>query len=112
MCVGCETDNGISPNDLVETLFCTYCAVSSPFVDLIAVNRIAMRAKFASNLSFMFTECPTILGRYKLANESGFRAVESGFPFGFTVQDVLKAKTEANVDQVLINVFTGATMSD
>jgi len=66
-----------------------------------------MCAKFASNLSFMFTECPTIIGRYKLAKDAGFRAVESGFPFGFTVQEVVAAKNNADIDQILINVFTG-----
>ena len=69
-----------------------------------------MSLKFASNLSFMFTECPNIIGRYKLAKDAGFRAVESGFPLGFTVQEVLQAKTNANIDQVLINVFTGMTI--
>lgn len=66
-----------------------------------------MSLKFASNLSFMFLEAPTIIERYKLAKEAGFKAVESGFPFGFSVKEVSEAKKNADVEQVLINVFTG-----
>ncbi|KAG5307849.1 HYI isomerase, partial [Pseudoatta argentina] len=66
-----------------------------------------MALKFASNLSFMFTEVPNIIDRYQLAKQAGFKAVESGFPFGFSVQQVATAKKKANVDQVLLNVFTG-----
>lgn len=66
-----------------------------------------MVLRFASNLSFMFTEAPNIIDRYQLAKEAGFKAVESGFPFGFSVQQVAAAKTKANVDQILLNVFTG-----
>ncbi|KAG8040373.1 hypothetical protein G9C98_000944 [Cotesia typhae] len=66
-----------------------------------------MAFKLAANLSFMFTESPNLMTRYRLAKESGFLAVESGFPFGYTVQQVQKAKNDANIDQVLINVFTG-----
>ncbi|XP_076231022.1 hydroxypyruvate isomerase-like protein Gip [Calliopsis andreniformis] len=66
-----------------------------------------MSLKFASNLSFMFLEAPTIIERYKLAKEAGFKAVESGFPFGFSVKEVSEAKKNAGVDQILINVYTG-----
>ncbi|XP_006620538.1 putative hydroxypyruvate isomerase [Apis dorsata] len=67
----------------------------------------SMNLKFASNLSFMFIEAPSIIDRYKLAKEAGFKAVESGFPFGFSIEDVSKAKKNADIEQVLINVFTG-----
>ncbi|XP_043249394.1 putative hydroxypyruvate isomerase [Colletes gigas] len=63
--------------------------------------------KFATNLSFMFLESPSIIERYQLAKEAGFKAVESGFPFGFTIKDVSEAKKNAGVEQILINVFTG-----
>lgn len=70
-----------------------------------------MALKFASNLSFMFTEVPNIIDRYQLAKQAGFKAVESGFPFGFSIQQVATAKKEANVNQVLLNVFTGTLCS-
>jgi hydroxypyruvate isomerase len=55
----------------------------------------------------MFTEAPNIIDRYQLAREAGFKAVESGFPFGFSIQEVAAAKTKAEIDQILLNVFTG-----
>ncbi|XP_076163416.1 hydroxypyruvate isomerase-like protein Gip [Ptiloglossa arizonensis] len=63
--------------------------------------------KFASNLSFMFMEAPSMIQRYKLAKEAGFKAVESGFPFGLSIEDVSEAKKNADIEQILINVFTG-----
>lgn len=60
----------------------------------------------------MFTECPSILGRYKLAKEAGFAVVESGFPLGCSIEQVVEAKTSANVNQILINVFTGKMSID
>ncbi|KAK9303844.1 hypothetical protein QLX08_004576 [Tetragonisca angustula] len=66
-----------------------------------------MSLKFAPNLSFMFMEAPSIIERYKLAKEAGFKAVESGFPFGISIKDISEAKKNACVEQILINVFTG-----
>lgn len=66
-----------------------------------------MVLKFASNLNFMFLECPNLIGRYQLAKDAGFQAVETGFPFGYSIQQVREAKEAARVDQILINVFTG-----
>ncbi|XP_031826983.2 hydroxypyruvate isomerase-like protein Gip [Nomia melanderi] len=66
-----------------------------------------MSLKFATNLSFMFMETPSIKERYKLAKEAGFKAVESGFPFGFSINDVSEAKKNAGIEQILINVYTG-----
>lgn len=54
----------------------------------------------------MFTEVP-FLERYKLAKDAGFKCVETGFPFGFTVEQVAEARKSADIEQVLINVFTG-----
>ncbi|XP_014217615.1 putative hydroxypyruvate isomerase [Copidosoma floridanum] len=68
-----------------------------------------MALKFCSNLSFMFQEEAKIIDRYQLARNAGFKAVETGFPLGFTVQEVVDAKELANVQQVLINVYTGDT---
>lgn len=71
-----------------------------------------MTLKLASNLSFMFGECPLLIGRYQMAKKAGFKAVETGFPFGFTLQQVVDAKKTADVEQVLINVYTGNRGSD
>ncbi|XP_014364185.2 putative hydroxypyruvate isomerase [Papilio machaon] len=63
--------------------------------------------KFCANLSFMFTEGASILERYALAKEAGFKAVETGFPFGHTLEQVKKAKESAGIEQILINLKTG-----
>lgn len=55
----------------------------------------------------MFTEGATILERYALAKDAGFKAVETGFPFGHTLEEVKMAKENAGVEQVLINIRTG-----
>ncbi|XP_011558376.3 putative hydroxypyruvate isomerase [Plutella xylostella] len=66
-----------------------------------------MRMKFCANLSFMFSEGSTILERYALAKDGGFKAVETGFPFGHTLEQVRAAKTSSGLEQVLINLRTG-----
>lgn len=63
-------------------------------------------AKFCANLAFLFTEKP-LLERYKLAKDAGFRAVETGFPFGFTKTEVVEVKNASGLQQVLINIYTG-----
>lgn len=54
----------------------------------------------------MFTE-NSFLERYKLAKLAGFKCVESGFPFGIDLKDVVAAKKDADIEQVLINTYTG-----
>ncbi|XP_038207229.1 putative hydroxypyruvate isomerase [Zerene cesonia] len=63
--------------------------------------------KFCANLAFMFTEGATVLERYALAKEAGFKAVETGFPFGHSIEQVKQAKENAGIEQVLINLKTG-----
>ncbi|XP_047537455.1 putative hydroxypyruvate isomerase [Vanessa atalanta] len=63
--------------------------------------------KFCANLAFMFTESSSILERYALAKDAGFRAVESGFPLGYSLEQVKQAKEMAGIEQVLINLKTG-----
>ncbi|XP_028176659.1 putative hydroxypyruvate isomerase [Ostrinia furnacalis] len=63
--------------------------------------------KFCANLAFMFTEATSMIERYALAKDAGFKAVESGFPFGFTLEQVKQAKEAAGIEQVLINLNTG-----
>lgn len=62
--------------------------------------------KFCANISFMFLERP-FLERYQLAKTAGFKAVESGFPYGLNPDDVVAAKNAAGIEQVLLNVYTG-----
>ncbi|KOB71362.1 Hydroxypyruvate isomerase [Operophtera brumata] len=62
--------------------------------------------KFCANISFMFAEASSLLERYALAKAAGFKAIESGFPFGFTLEQVKHAKESAGIQQVLINLKT------
>lgn len=52
-------------------------------------------------------ETSMILERYALAREAGFKAVESGFPFGHTLEEVKLAKANSGLEQILINLCTG-----
>lgn len=67
--------------------------------------------KFCANLAFMFTESSSILERYALAKDAGFKAVETGFPWGYTLEQVKQAKETAGVQQVLINLKTGKMLN-
>lgn len=63
-------------------------------------------SKFCANLAFLFKEKP-LLERYVSAKQAGFQAVETGFPLGFSKQQVVDAKNAAGIEQVLINILTG-----
>lgn len=63
--------------------------------------------KFCANLNFMFLECPNLLERYSLAKKAGFQAVEVGFPYSHSIEELVTAKNDAKLEQILINVFVG-----
>lgn len=63
--------------------------------------------KFCANLSFMFTETTSLLERYALAKQAGFKYVESGFPYGCDTNQVLDAKEKSGLNQILVNLLTG-----
>lgn len=62
---------------------------------------------FCANLSFMYQETASILERYMLAKQNGFKAVECAFLYAHPVEEVVQAKKSAGVKQVLINVNPG-----
>lgn len=66
-----------------------------------------MPLKFCANLSFMFQETASLLERYGLAKDAGFRAVECAFPYDYEVDKVVEAKKNAKVEQILINTYVG-----
>lgn len=66
-----------------------------------------MPLKFCANLSFMFQETASLLDRYKLAKQLGFKAVECASPYDFPLEDVVAAKESNKLEQILINVKTG-----
>lgn len=65
------------------------------------------KLKFCANLTFMFQEANTICERYALAAQAGFTGVESAYPKTCTLDEVLEAKNNAKVEQVLINAYVG-----
>jgi hydroxypyruvate isomerase len=65
--------------------------------------------RLAANLSLMFTEVP-LLERFMKAKQSGFKTVEIQFPYTESIDDLVKAKTEAGVEVCLINLPAGDLM--
>ena len=68
------------------------------------------RLRFCANLTMMFGESSNLIDRYQLAKAAGFKAVECAFPYDFPKEDLLKAKNDAGVDQVLLNAFPGTSL--
>lgn len=59
--------------------------------------------RLAANLSLMFTEVP-LLERFSAAKQAGFNTVEIQFPYTEKIEDLVKAKNQAEVDVCLINM--------
>jgi len=55
----------------------------------------------------MYQEANCLLERYGLAAKSGFTSVECAFPYSDSLEKVVKAKTDASVQQILINAPRG-----
>jgi len=68
-----------------------------------------MPLRFCANLSFLYPEVSNILLRYDAARKAGFQAVECAFLYDHPVEEVVKAKTAAKVEQVLINSDPGTS---
>ncbi|XP_065225253.1 putative hydroxypyruvate isomerase [Planococcus citri] len=66
-----------------------------------------MSLKICANLSFMFTEASSLLERYVLAKQCGFSAVECGFPYEYSINELQQSKESAQLEQILINVYPG-----
>ncbi|PKH02330.1 hydroxypyruvate isomerase [Psychromonas sp. MB-3u-54] len=63
-------------------------------------------AKFAANLSMLFTEVP-FLDRFEKAHNAGFKAVEFLFPYGFEAQTLAQTLEKYRLEQVLFNMPPG-----
>ncbi|XP_057651332.1 putative hydroxypyruvate isomerase [Diorhabda carinulata] len=72
----------------------------------VPLNSSRNMSKFCANLAFLFPDKP-LKERYQLAKNAGFKAVETGFPFGLEMQEVVAAKNTAGIEQILINIYTG-----
>lgn len=71
-----------------------------------------MGLKFAANVSMMFKELDNLPDRYTEAAKRGFTAVECQFPYDTPVEDIVRAKEAAGLEQVLINSFQGKSHGD
>lgn len=63
-------------------------------------------ARFAANLSMLFTELPFI-ERFAAAAQSGFEGVEYLFPYEYSASEIAFALKQAEVEQVLFNAPPG-----
>ncbi|XP_045160266.1 putative hydroxypyruvate isomerase [Mercenaria mercenaria] len=66
-----------------------------------------MPLKFAANISMLFQEIPSLLGRFKAAKDAGFKYTECTFPYSEGPEELEKACKEAGVEHVLINSWPG-----
>ncbi|MBW3695893.1 hydroxypyruvate isomerase [Vibrio sp. T187] len=63
-------------------------------------------AKFAANLSMLFTEID-FMDRFEAAAEAGFQGVEYLFPYAFDAQEIKQKLVANNLEQVLFNLPAG-----
>ena len=68
------------------------------------------KLRFCANLSMMYAkEATSLLDRYTCARSYGFKGVECAFPYEFSKEDLVKAKTD-DLEQVLINADPGSSL--
>lgn len=63
-------------------------------------------AKFAANLTMLFTEVP-FMERFKAASDAGFKAVEYLFPYEFDANELSQQLTQYHLEQALFNMPPG-----
>ncbi|MEZ9410866.1 MULTISPECIES: 2-oxo-tetronate isomerase [Vibrio] len=63
-------------------------------------------AKFAANLTMLFTEVP-FLDRFEKAHQAGFKAVEYLFPYAFEAEELAEKMQKFGFEQALFNMPPG-----
>ena len=63
-------------------------------------------AKFAANLTMLFTEVP-FLERFEKAHQAGFKAVEYLFPYAFEAEELADKMQKFGFEQALFNMPPG-----
>jgi hydroxypyruvate isomerase len=66
------------------------------------------KLNFCANISFLFTEHENVVDRYEVAKKFGFRGVEMLFPYSMELDELVKAKEKAGIEQILICSYPGA----
>lgn len=69
-----------------------------------------MPLRFCANLSFQFQESSSFVERYRSAKFAGFKAVESAFPVGVSVQELVTVQQETGLQQILFNIDNGTVV--
>ncbi|KAH3867284.1 putative hydroxypyruvate isomerase [Dreissena polymorpha] len=66
-----------------------------------------MPLKFAANISMLFQDIPSLVGRFRAAKDAGFKYVECTFPYAEGSEELGEACKEAGLQHVLINNWPG-----
>lgn len=67
-----------------------------------------MSLKFSANLNFLFAESgATMLQRFRLARQAGFRAIETGFGADVSVEEATEVQRETGLEVALLNISLG-----
>lgn len=69
-----------------------------------------MPLRFCANLSFQFQETGSFVQRYRLARNAGFKAVESAFPDGVSLPELVAVQQETGLEQILFNIDNGTVV--
>lgn len=77
------------------------------FVAAVVVSVFKMPLKFAANISMLFLEIPSLVGRFRAAKDAGFKYVECTFPYAEGSEELGEACKEAGLQHVLINNWPG-----
>ena len=70
-----------------------------------------VKLKFCANISWLYKDYP-VLERYQHARDDGFEGVEMAWPYEFSTDELVAAKTKAGVEQVLINTGCVETLGN
>ena len=69
------------------------------------------KLKFCANLTTMYVkESSSMLDRYSMAKDFGFKAVECAFPYDIDKNELKTVKEELGLEQILINTDPGTSL--
>ena len=69
------------------------------------------KLKFCANLTTMYVkESSSMLDRYSMAKDFGFKAVECAFPYDIDKNELKTVKEKLGLEQILINTDPGTSL--
>ena len=73
--------------------------------------KMSSKLKFCANLTTMYVkETSSLIQRYSLAKESGFKAVECAFPYDIPKDELKEEVEKHDLEQILINTDPGTSL--